>query len=72
MADFAKRPKCDGKWVVPEKLAQAALPTVMRKIISHAHPNIMRPSSPGDERYHGNLAEGQLPHGRQARSARIR
>jgi len=33
-AEAARRPKTDGSWV--SDLANAALPTVMRKIIAHA------------------------------------
>jgi A/G-specific adenine glycosylase len=51
VADFARRPKCEGNWVASEKLAQAALPTVMRKIIAHAHPSILRSRRSGDERH---------------------
>lgn len=34
-ADVAKRPALDGRWVAQEKLSEAALPTVMRKAVSH-------------------------------------
>jgi A/G-specific adenine glycosylase len=72
VADFAKRPKHEGNWVAPDKLARAALPTVMRKIIAHAHPNIMRPSRSGDNQHGVGLTEPQLPHGHHAKSARSR
>jgi A/G-specific adenine glycosylase len=35
-ADFAKRPKADGRWVAPNDLKSSALPTVMRKVVAHA------------------------------------
>jgi A/G-specific adenine glycosylase len=35
-AEIAKRPKSDGVWVEVEDLSEAALPTVMRKIVFHA------------------------------------
>ncbi len=34
VADVAKRPQTKGKWVAADKLKDAALPTVMRKLIS--------------------------------------
>jgi A/G-specific adenine glycosylase len=34
--EVSKRPRADGDWVVREKLPNAALPTVMRKIVEHA------------------------------------
>ncbi len=37
VADVARRPKIAGQWIAPEKLRDAALPTVMRKVIEHAH-----------------------------------
>jgi A/G-specific adenine glycosylase len=36
VADVAKRPQTAGKWIAADKLKDAALPTVMRKIIEHA------------------------------------
>jgi len=36
VADVTKRPQTQGKWVSADKLKDAALPTVMRKIIAHA------------------------------------
>jgi A/G-specific adenine glycosylase len=36
VADVAKRPQTQGKWIAADKLKDAALPTVMRKIIEHA------------------------------------
>jgi A/G-specific adenine glycosylase len=36
VADVAKRPQTQGKWIAADKLKDAALPTVMRKIIAHA------------------------------------
>jgi A/G-specific adenine glycosylase len=36
VADVAKRPPTAGKWVDADKLPEAALPTVMRKMITHA------------------------------------
>jgi A/G-specific adenine glycosylase len=36
VADVAKRPDVPGKWIAPDKLKDAALPTVMRKVIEHA------------------------------------
>jgi len=36
VADVAKRPLTQGKWIAADKLKDAALPTVMRKIIAHA------------------------------------
>jgi A/G-specific adenine glycosylase len=35
-AVFARRPNAEGQWLEPERLAGAALPTVMRKLIGHA------------------------------------
>jgi A/G-specific adenine glycosylase len=35
-ADVAKRPKADGIWHAENDLSEAALPTVMRKIVFHA------------------------------------
>jgi A/G-specific adenine glycosylase len=35
VADLAKRPKTNGQWVLPAKLREVALPTVMRKIVEH-------------------------------------
>jgi A/G-specific adenine glycosylase len=35
-ADVAKRPKADGAWFAANDLGEAALPTVMRKIVFHA------------------------------------
>jgi A/G-specific adenine glycosylase len=36
VAHFARRPNGEGRWLPPEDLGTAALPTVMRKIIAHA------------------------------------
>ncbi|HUE63221.1 MAG TPA: A/G-specific adenine glycosylase [Rhizomicrobium sp.] len=35
VADIARRPKVKGNWILPEKLRDVALPTVMRKIVEH-------------------------------------
>jgi A/G-specific adenine glycosylase len=35
-AEVGKRPKTDGNWVAADDLGEAALPTVMRKIVFHA------------------------------------
>jgi A/G-specific adenine glycosylase len=35
VADVVRRPKAKGEWVPREKLADVALPTVMRKIVEH-------------------------------------
>jgi A/G-specific adenine glycosylase len=35
VADIARRPKVKGDWILPEKLRDVALPTVMRKIVEH-------------------------------------
>jgi A/G-specific adenine glycosylase len=36
VADLAKRPKFEGRWVAPDQLREVELPTVMRKIVEHA------------------------------------
>ena len=36
VADLARRPHTAGKWIAADKLKDAALPTVMRKLIEHA------------------------------------
>ena len=36
IAEFAARPNGEGVWLAPGDLPSAALPTLMRKIISHA------------------------------------
>ena len=36
VADFARRPRTTGTWVLPDDLGSVALPTVMRKIVAHA------------------------------------
>lgn len=36
VAAFQRRPNGEGKWYAPEELPNIALPTVMRKVISHA------------------------------------
>jgi A/G-specific adenine glycosylase len=35
-ARYRSRPNGEGFWLAPEKLKEAALPTVMRKVIAHA------------------------------------
>lgn len=35
VAELAKRPKAQGRWVMAENLREVALPTVMRKIVEH-------------------------------------
>jgi hypothetical protein len=37
VAEVAKQPKVDGRWV--RDLSTAALPTVMKKIVEHAFPD---------------------------------
>jgi A/G-specific adenine glycosylase len=34
-AFVAARPKAEGRWIARDKLADTALPTVMRKIVAH-------------------------------------
>jgi A/G-specific adenine glycosylase len=36
VAHVDKRPVCDGRWIAPANFADVALPTVMRKILTHA------------------------------------
>jgi A/G-specific adenine glycosylase len=36
LADVSKRPAIEGKWIAEADLASSALPTVMRKILTHA------------------------------------
>ncbi|HYM17352.1 MAG TPA: A/G-specific adenine glycosylase [Micropepsaceae bacterium] len=36
VAHLDKRPKGEGRWLTPDELTGAALPTVMRKVIAHA------------------------------------
>jgi A/G-specific adenine glycosylase len=47
VASFDRRPKYHGSWVAPGDLARSALPTVMRKIIAHAHPELATTRRPG-------------------------
>jgi A/G-specific adenine glycosylase len=35
-ADVVRRPRVEGRWIVQSELTNAALPTIMRKILAHA------------------------------------
>ncbi len=46
-AEVATRRKANGDWIARDALAAAALPTVMRKIISHAFDDVLQKKIPG-------------------------